>query len=150
MRNRLTALVAAVFLAGLGLFFAPSAANAASLCTAASLQGQGWAHRGTIYATGLPGTLKDAGMEGWAKGNAKLIRFGNYVADGKTNVLVFAGTGPNSRDLGASHTIGTAPSGGFCTNPTTSRNIWAELDFTHGMWNYTTGNRHVLSMDTAK
>ncbi|THJ53442.1 hypothetical protein E7Y31_18550 [Candidatus Frankia alpina] len=57
-----------------------------------------------------------------------LVRFGNYVANNKTNVFGQAGSSFQKNDLGTTNDIGTAPNGGWCSNPNQGY-IWGGLSW---------------------
>ena len=118
----------------------PGAARAAGPCSVSSLTNQGYHKTGTHYAVSGFGVVShDAGLETWSKGNTLLSRVANYVADGKYDVSTIAGSYNNGNNLGQSGSIGTAPSGGWCANPSTSGALYADLVFRLGANDIYTG-----------
>lgn len=146
MRKRALLMVATLAGTVAIMFTGPSAAYASGPCTVQSLINQGYylsLHNFYAYANG--GTLEstDAAVRIYLNGNKKIVMFANLVADGKHDVLAKAGTTSGGSDIASSGSIGTAPSGGFCTTYTTANNVYAYLGFYIGSTYYATGNLHL-------
>ncbi|WP_045876190.1 hypothetical protein [Pseudofrankia sp. DC12] len=114
---------------------------AALPCTAADLQYQGYSLVNRIYPhlNNTSSPEHGAAIETWVKGSLKVARGANYIANGKTNLLMTAGTVYAGTDLGVTVGIGTAPSGGWCSTVTSNWQVSTQLYYTIGQNFYTTG-----------
>lgn len=116
MRKRaVTAIVTLVF-AALSIFLT-SPANAASLCSGNPISG--WSTVVSVYPRTSSGQI-DYGADAQVLQNSgtgnRVIRLRNLVANGKSSLLGIAGTTLGGNQYGQTGTIGTAPSGAWCSD----------------------------------
>ncbi|MBL7492970.1 hypothetical protein I6A60_18805 [Frankia sp. AgB1.9] len=141
VRRRLVVFPLALLTLGIAFIGFPSMAQAAGPCSAADLSNQGYFFVERIYPrlNGTGSAEYGAAIETWVKGSLKVARGANYIANGKTNLLMTAGTVYGGTNLGVTGGIGTAPSGGWCSTVTSNWQVSTQLHYTIGQNYYTTG-----------
>jgi hypothetical protein len=122
----------------------PGTSSAASLCTELTLRLAGF-DRVDYFAPYRDGDVTSATdnslLEYWMNGRGeRVIRGANLRADGKTGLIVKGGTAAGANNLGQSGSIGSAPTGGWCSDRTTNATIWGYLGYWAGGTWWRTGN----------